>query len=73
MLAGRPPFAAESVIAIMTAILNDPPPDLRTFRPDTPPALVELIKHMLVKDRTLRIDSMRQVAAALEVIQRSLA
>lgn len=72
MLAGRPPFAAESVIAIMTAILNEPPPDLRTFRPDTPPALVELIKHMLVKDRSLRIDSMRQVAAGLEVIQRSL-
>jgi hypothetical protein len=34
--------------------------------------LVELIKQMLVKERDLRIDSMRQVAAGLEVIQREL-
>lgn len=72
MLAGQPPFAAENVIAVMTAILNNPIPDLYQFRPDTPPALAELIKHMLVKERHLRIDSMRQVAAGLEVIRRDL-
>jgi serine/threonine-protein kinase len=72
MLAGRPPFAAEQAVAIMTAILNDPVPDLRQFRPDAPLALVELMKHMLVKERDLRLDSMRQVAAGLEVIHRSV-
>jgi serine/threonine-protein kinase len=72
MVAGRPPFAAEHAAAIMTAILNDPLPDLYRFRPEAPPALVELLKLMLVKERDLRIDSMRQVAAGLEVIQRDL-
>jgi hypothetical protein len=56
----------------MTAILNDPLPDLTQFRSDAPPALVTLIKHMLVKERELRLDSMRQVAAGLEVIYRDL-
>lgn len=72
MLAGQPPFAGEHVAAIMTAILNDPPPDLAQSRPETPPAMVELIKQMLVKERALRIDSMRQVAAGLEMIQRDV-
>jgi serine/threonine protein kinase len=72
MLAGRPPFAAEQAVAIMTAILNDPLPNLLQFRPDAPPALAELIKHMLVKERELRLDSMRQVAAGLEVIHRAM-
>jgi serine/threonine protein kinase len=70
MLAGRPPFAAEHPVAIMTTILNDPVPDLHQFRPDTPPTLVELIEQMLVKEREQRLDSMRQVAAGLELIQR---
>lgn len=69
MLAGQPPFAAEYPIAIMTAILNEPLPDLSQLRPETPPALVELINHMLVKERQLRLDSMRQVAVALERIR----
>ncbi len=72
MLAGQPPFAASQPVAIMTAILNDPLPDLYQFRPDAPPALVELIKQMLVKNREHRLDSMRQVAAGLEVIRRSV-
>lgn len=72
MLAGQPPFKAENPAAIMTAILNDPLPDLFQFRPDAPPALVELINQILVKDRNQRIDSMRQVAAGLELIRRSL-
>jgi serine/threonine protein kinase len=71
MLAGRPPFAAEQAVAIMTAILNNPLPNLLLFRPDAPPTLTELIKHMLVKERELRLDSMRQVAAGLEVIHRA--
>lgn len=73
MLAGQPPFAAENPVAIMTAILNEPVPTLSQFRPDTPPALAELVKQMLAKARELRIDSMRQVAAGLEIIQRSIA
>ncbi len=72
MLAGQPPFFAPQITAVLTAILNDPLPNLRQFRPNAPPALVELIQQMLVKEREQRIDSMRQVAAGLEIIQRDL-
>jgi tRNA A-37 threonylcarbamoyl transferase component Bud32/tetratricopeptide (TPR) repeat protein len=71
MLAGQPPFTAENPVAIMSAILNNPLPELSRLRPDAPPALVELISHMLMKDRNQRLDSMRQVAAGLEVIRRT--
>jgi hypothetical protein len=57
----------------MTAILTQPLPDLSDLRPDAPAALTELVRQMLVKERDLRLDSMRQVAAGLEVIRRSLA
>ena len=72
MLAGQPPFTAENPVAIMTAILNNPLPELGRFRTDVPPALVELIEQMLVKDREQRLDSMRQVAATLESIRRNV-
>jgi serine/threonine protein kinase len=73
MLAGQPPFAAENPVAIMNAILNNPLPELNQLRSDTPPALIELISQMLMKDRDQRLDSMRQVAAGLEIVRRSLA
>ncbi|MBX3059905.1 MAG: protein kinase [Anaerolineae bacterium] len=69
MLAGQRPFAGEQVTAVITRILNDPVPDIERFRPDTPPALADLLRHMLVKNRQDRLSSMRQVAAALEAIR----
>jgi serine/threonine-protein kinase len=72
MLAGRPPFNGEQVAAVVTSILNDPVPNLYEYRAETPSGLVELIEHMLTKERGLRIDSMRQVAAGLELIQRGM-
>lgn len=73
MLAGQHPFETQQMAATLTAILNTPLPDLIQFRPDAPPALVDLLQQMLVKERAGRIDSMRQVAARLEVIGRNQA
>lgn len=36
-----------------------------------PPALVELINHILVKERNRRCDSVRQVATGLEIVRRA--
>jgi tetratricopeptide (TPR) repeat protein len=68
MLAGRCPFEADTQAAMITAILQRDPPDLRALRPDAPPALIELVEHMLKKERAQRIASARQVAAELESI-----
>jgi NarL family two-component system response regulator LiaR len=73
MLAGQPPFEEEGYAgAMVNAILNQPAPRLSTFRDDVPPALEELIRRMLAKNKGARIASMRQVGAELEAIQRGV-
>jgi serine/threonine protein kinase/DNA-binding SARP family transcriptional activator/pimeloyl-ACP methyl ester carboxylesterase len=69
LLAGRPPFEGAQVTPVLASILEDATPDLRHFRPDVSPPLVDLLDQMLVKERAERIASMRQVAAALEAIR----
>jgi predicted ATPase/DNA-binding XRE family transcriptional regulator len=69
MLTGRNPFEAGNVLATMLATLHEPLPDLTQSRPDTPPELVLLVNRLLVKERSQRLGSIRQVAAELERIQ----
>jgi DNA-binding SARP family transcriptional activator/tRNA A-37 threonylcarbamoyl transferase component Bud32 len=69
LLAGRRPFEGVQITPVLAAIQADPVPDLRAFRPDAPQPLVDLLSQMLVKERTKRIASMRQIAAALEAIR----
>jgi serine/threonine protein kinase len=72
MLAGRCPFDGDRQGAVVTSILQKPPPDLAALRPDAPPALISLVYHMLEKTRDARIASARQVAAELESILSTL-
>ncbi len=69
LLAGRRPFEGAQITPVLASILEDPIPDLRQYRFDVPPALVDLLGRMLVKERARRLSSMRQVAAALEAIR----
>jgi DNA-binding SARP family transcriptional activator/pimeloyl-ACP methyl ester carboxylesterase/tRNA A-37 threonylcarbamoyl transferase component Bud32 len=68
LLAGRRPFEGAHITPVLASILESPIPDLRQYRPDVPVALVHLLERMLRKDRALRLSSMRQVAAELELI-----
>ena len=70
MLAGRPPFVAERITAVLVAILNNPPPVLSQFRSDIPQPLIILVNQMLEKEKSQRLDSMRLIAARLEKLQR---
>jgi serine/threonine protein kinase/tetratricopeptide (TPR) repeat protein len=72
MLAGRVPFESDQAAATLLAIIQNPLPDLRDFRPNTPLALVNLISRMLEKDRDKRIKSVRQIGAELETIIQEL-
>ncbi len=69
LLAGRRPFEGVQITPVLAAIQADPAPDPREFRPDAPPALVDLLGRMLLKERARRLPSMRQVAAELEAIR----
>ena len=66
MLAGRQPFARDSKIETLSALLTDAPPDLTALRREVPPALERVVRHCLEKDPTRRFQSARDVAFALE-------
>jgi eukaryotic-like serine/threonine-protein kinase len=66
MITGKVPFTGDTLVAVMNRVLTTPPPDLRTLRPDVPPALVKIIQRMLTRDKAKRYASMREVALDLE-------
>jgi serine/threonine protein kinase len=58
MLTNSLPFNDTTVSALIYKHLNEPPPPLRSLRPDIPPALDELVTRMLAKqpaDRPQRV------------------
>ena len=70
MLSGRRPFVAETMVALITAVLNRPVPELATLRPGLPEDLYRLIELMLIKSYDHRLHSVRLVGAALEALSR---
>lgn len=72
MVHGRPPFEAESTMALLMMHLNEAPPDLRNLRPDIPPALVEIIEKAMQKEPGGRYQSAGEMAAALRRAQAGL-
>lgn len=53
-LAGRPPFSHVQAHMVLSRQLSEDAPDVRTFRPDTPPALAGAIARALHRDRASR-------------------
>ncbi len=66
ILAGQVPFGGDTLAAVMNKVLTAPLPDLRDLRPDTPPALVKIIRRMLARDPAKRYQTMREVALDIE-------
>ncbi|HEX5385237.1 MAG TPA: serine/threonine-protein kinase [Gemmatimonadales bacterium] len=64
-LAGRPPFRHGNEMVVLQMHLNDAPPDVRSFREETPEALARAIGQALEKERDRRWDSAGAMAAAL--------
>ena len=65
LLAGRPPFRAATPVATMMMHANDPVPDVRDLRPDTPDWLADVVHALLAKDPEDRPAGAATVAAAL--------
>jgi serine/threonine-protein kinase len=65
LVAGEPPFDAETMTALCAAILQDPPRPVRVSRPDVPPQLEAAIAGALQKDRDRRFQNVAQLAMAL--------
>jgi len=64
MLSGRLPFGQESVMAIMYAHFNEPPPPITTARADCPPAIAEAVMKMLEKDAANRWPTVEAAVAS---------
>jgi serine/threonine protein kinase len=72
LLAGRPPFDAESVLTVLKQIERKNPAPLRGRRPAVPARLAALVESCLEKDRRRRPANARVVVVALEAIRKAL-
>lgn len=65
MLAGRPPFTGNSMMAIMYSHFHDEAPSLAALRPDVPAPLRDAVMRMLAKSPAERFPSVDAAAAAM--------
>jgi serine/threonine protein kinase len=65
LLAGKPPFQAETITGLCSQILRDPPPRLSSLRSDVPVELDEVVLHCLEKEPSQRYANVAEVARAL--------
>lgn len=65
LLAGQAPYRGSSPVATMMMHANDPVPDVRSLRPDTPPWLADVVTRLLAKDPSDRPEHAADVARAL--------
>ncbi len=71
MLAGRRPFSGSSDVGLLTAILRDDPPSLRSVRADVPPDAEAMVARALAKDPAARYRSAAELRADIErLVQR---
>jgi serine/threonine-protein kinase len=68
MLAGRPPFCDMSPRKLLAAHLSQPPEPILSHRPDTPPALAELVMRCLEKEPVDRPQHASELARVLEIV-----
>jgi non-specific serine/threonine protein kinase len=72
MLAGRLPFDGRTTLAMVDGILHSSPPPLVSLNARVSPALEEVCRRMLTKDREQRYSSLRDVVRDLERVRRDL-
>ena len=72
MLAGHRPFRGDSYLSTLTAILRDPPPPLRSLRPDVPRDVERVVMRCLAKDRHARYPTAGEVLAELRACRARL-
>lgn len=66
LVAGSPPFHAETAPALLVTIAVSQPAPLRTVRQDAPAELEAVVTRCLTKDRNLRYSNVAELAWALQ-------
>jgi serine/threonine protein kinase len=65
MVAGRPPFRANSTVAVLKRVAEDTPRDIREIIPETPQWLCDIISKLHAKNPDDRYQTAREVADVL--------
>ena len=65
MLSGKKPFDGATYAEIITQHLFEPPPDIRTIRPDIPANVAEAVMKMMSKEASARFPDLDSAVAAL--------
>jgi len=64
-LAGRAPFEGQDARQILTRVMMQEPPPLEKVRSDVPVALGAIVRRAMAKERSLRYETAKDLAAAL--------
>jgi serine/threonine protein kinase len=73
ILTNHKPFDADSTPSVLFQVVHKEPVSIRQWTPDVPRVLVDVVERALVKDKTLRFQTARQMRAALSVARAALA
>jgi serine/threonine-protein kinase len=65
LVAGKPPFEAETLGRLLTMVMHENPDPLSAARPDLPPGFSEVVQHCLEKDPNHRFANIAELAYAL--------
>ncbi len=68
-VAGQPPFTGPGMGRIIQQHVQTPPPPLRQFRPDAPPALDGVLQKALAKDPAARFQSAADLLTAMRRVE----
>jgi serine/threonine-protein kinase len=66
LLTGQLPFTSGTALGVAMAHIHDPPPSVRSLRPDLPGAVEALVQQALAKDPSARFHRAGALAQALE-------
>jgi hypothetical protein len=66
LLSGQVPFDAPTPLGVVMSHIQDPPPSLRSIRPDLPPDVDLVVQQALAKDANARFRSASVLAQALD-------
>lgn len=69
LVAGVPPFSADSPLALVRSHTHDPLPPLRDINSNVPRALAALIEHLMAKEADARPEHWSDVITALEAVK----
>lgn len=69
LVAGVPPFNGANVAMTSAMLLTEEPRPLSSLRRDASPALDDLVRHCMVKDRDRRLGSAREMLDELRALQ----